>query len=71
MHLTSQDPEQGETRKAPVKAFGWISGNTPCTTGVPKYEKGWLTGAPEWAPVEIFQEEGLHDLLTRVQLSKD
>ena len=54
-----------------MKAFGWISGNTPCTTGVPKYEKGWLTGAPEWAPVEIFQEEGLHDLLTRVQLSKD
>lgn len=41
---SSQDPEQEETRKAPVKAFGWISGNTPCTTGIPKYEKGRLTG---------------------------
>lgn len=63
---SSQDPEQEETRKAPVKAFGWISGNIPCTTGFPKYEKGRRTGAPEWAPVEIFQEEGLPDLLTRV-----
>lgn len=63
---SSQDPEQEETRKVPLKAFGWSSGNTPCTTGVPKSEKGRLTGALEWAPVEIFQEEGLPDLLTRV-----